>query len=438
MPPIIELVGKKSDDSIYGNRLQIYYRDIVGAVEPFKFQMKPICAGGQIKHRYFCYDAKSVTTENIPFKLQIQSDSGSVVTEKNTIIKVIAPPTSPASNKNILLLGSSTLGTGTVAKELHRRLCETSGNNNTYRYNPKGLGLTNISFVGRRYGSVYNEVLQESIGGAGFSKKYAIDSGNQIRFFVASGNIEVGDVYSDGVTNYTVTEDNVATVSGGNFLTAQATEPVSASGTLTKVSGGGDATIAYTSYYKESGNPFWDRTLSTPGLNFQKYADEYCNGTIDIIVSLMTGNDLSELSGNIDSLLANYVKPFVRKYHQEFPNGKFIFGIQPPYSIYGGSALTYDMKLWTINYALALYDMAADNEFSSYFSIAHTLQLFDNDYMFPLSSQSVANRLPNIVEKETNNGTHPTGAGGQFQIGDDEAGCLTLADGLYYAICAVL
>lgn len=88
-------------------------------------------------------------------------------------------------------------------------------------------------------------------------------------FTVTAASANAGAVYTNNTHNFTVS----TTISGGTVLTTTGTDFPTTSGTLTKVSGGGDATITFSSY--ELTNKFTvlntisgGTVLNTVGVNF--------------------------------------------------------------------------------------------------------------------------------------------------------------------------
>jgi lysophospholipase L1-like esterase len=66
-------------------------------------------------------------------------------------------------------------------------------------------------------------------------------------------------VYSDGTRQYTVREINIT--EGAGYINTERTSGSGsspASGSLTKISGVGDATLTYSSWTTDAGNPFWN------------------------------------------------------------------------------------------------------------------------------------------------------------------------------------
>ena len=441
---VVSVVMPNRIHAVKGDRIQVFYRGAIECLNPNIYNVKALCNVGKTYPRYFHYEASSAnvgTSKNL--QLIVEGSNGVVKAQGTVPIMTINTPSSPASNKNVLVFGASVFGSGSITNELRRRLTETSGTTGD-RSNPKGLGLSNITFVGRKRGSAY-DVPQEATGGWGWSE-YATQGRLAYRFTV-SGVVQLhpGDVYSDGSHSYTIAEINV-TDGSGNVRCLGSSAPTSTSGTLSLSNGSGDATITYSAYTAESYSPFYNS--ETHQIDFINYANTYCNGSIDIMVTLCGTNDI--FGGNIENVATtynSYIKPFIRKYHEQFPNGKFIISTLYLPDMNGGLGASYGAgqtanwwKQAQNNYEFArlAYELEVDSEFSSYVTVANVMHLFDTENLYIYANTPVTNRLPDVKERLGQNGVHPSGSGGSFVLGDSEAGTKTIADILYYAVCANL
>lgn len=110
--------------------------------------------------------------------------------------------------------------------------------------------------------------------------------------FTVSGvsvNPVIGSVYTNNGTYFTVIY--TPSISGTGTMICENTSsgsPPLASGTLTKFSGTGDATITYSSNTTGSLNPFW----SSGALDMSNYVSTYSLGGMDIAVIMLGINDL--------------------------------------------------------------------------------------------------------------------------------------------------
>lgn len=417
---------------VVGDRLRIYWRSIIKSPNPYIWDITAISGYGKSYPRY--YEITPTAAGNISVTFRVRNCISNVIAEKTVTIKAINHATSPSSNKNILMIGASVIADGKITKELTRRFTLSTGDNTPL--NPTGLGLSNISFVGRLTGTAETSVHQEAQGGWNWSD-FATEGRQSYRFQVSGVNLlHIGDTYKDSANHYvfTIEEINITEGSGNIRCTYTGSGTLAASGTLTRTSGTGDASISYSSQASESANPFWNSTSQS--LDFTTYANTYCNGAIDYIVSYVGLNDMTLVTEyTLSARIENYVKPFLRAFHTQFPSGKVLLGTLNLGSVSGGMAANYGAsatwnyytaarKIW--KYSELLRGLASDDEFSSYVVIIDTISPFDCETLYPTSQFAVANRNTETETLQTN-GLHPT-----------DAGKLTIADNIYEALNDVL
>lgn len=396
-------------NAIVGDTLQLYYRSIFRCVDFSKYDINVQCAIGAQYPRYYELTPLASQIGSYTLTFRIKDNNNTVIATKNTTLVVRAAGTSPAQNINVLCVGASgTLG-GEWASELKRRLTGSGGT-------PAGSGLSNITFVGRK--SVTKNgitVNLEATGGYRFSS-YTNANTLSYRFNVANEpEINVGDVYAIGGHNYTITEINITTGQGGYFsCTGSGTPP--ASGTLTKVSGDGQDSVAYTST-STSGNPF----AYNGAINVQQYATDYCNGQIDVIYTELFGNGSSAYA-NDDQVNARMqeMQTFITQFRTAFPNVKFCIGLMwnpdvrggmgVNYGASGGWSYAYGMKFTFMKYCNALQKYIDDNNLGDYVFICNWLNEFDeyNDFR---QREKPVNVRSTVTEIFGENGVHPSDVG---------------------------
>ena len=394
-----------------GDRLELFHRSCIRCVNPYNYHIVVLCPIGQNYPRYYCLNA---TQENVDkeylLELQVKRNDGSIVASGQTTIKVIPVMSQPSSNRNILCVGASATAGGQWAGEVKRRLTETSGDGTPF--NPKGLGLSNITFVGRKTGTV-NSVKLEATGGWTWDA-FAGQGRPAYRFQVSGvSQLNMNDTYSVNGVTLTITEINVTEDNGNIRCTYSGSNEIPASGTLVRATGSGDETITYTQVESESYNPFWNNGK----LDFLNYANLYCDGSIDVLITHLGVNDIFA-GRSAETLIESYVKPFVRAFHMDFPNGKLIISTLPLPDCAGGMAANYGATehnyyhraqyFW--DYAKAFDELSKDSEFSPYLSVATVIQEFDCEYSYPKTDAAVNNRSE-IKEKLGTNGVHPANEG---------------------------
>ena len=426
----VEIIMPDELPVVINNTTRIYWRSVVKCPNPYIFDIYAVCGIGKSYPRYF--EVQPVSTGTTTATIYVRNANKMIVAQKSFTIRCVNSLTSPASNKNILTVGASATASGYIAGELKRRLTTNTGDGTTQ--NPTGLNLLNISFVGRKTGS-QSDVHQEATGGWSWVDYSGVGRA-AYRFFVSGVNVlSIGATFRDSNSNYvfTIVEINVTNGSGEIRCTYTGSGTISQSGTLTKLTGDGDGTITYSSFDAENYNPFWnpDKTGGA-GLDFINYANLYCNGTISVLLSHCGMNDISRYTPtNITSLFTDYVKPFVRAFHADFPQAKFVFSTLPLGSPNGGMAANYGANsfwnyynvaqmLWAL--ADSAHNMAKETEFSSYFFVADVIPSFDCENLYPTSDKEICLRL-STNELLQSNGVHPIAAGSY-----------TVADAIFNAI----
>lgn len=404
------------------NQLMIFYKDIVKSYNQNIYGVRVVSSVGKAYPNYYLLQANTVGNYSITISIVDENDN--VISSKVSTIHVINHISSPSANKNVLMIGDSVMVDGYIAGELKRRLTELTGDGTTQ--NPIGLGLSNISFVGRKVGSVVS-VYQEATGGWSW-KDYATEGQLAYRFTVSGVNqLNIGDTYTVNSVVLTIAEINVTEGSGNIRCTYSGSNTIPASGTLTRSTGSGDATIIYSSYQSESYNPFWNPNKSGgAGLDFINYANEYCNGSINVIAVCCGLNDFNRYTpATIGNLFTDYIKPFLRAYHADFPSGKVIIGTIHMPSPNGGMAANYGAasnwnwlttasKIWAFNTNLEA--LVNDSEFSGYVVMADITSEFDCEHSYPTTLAYVNNRSTQQETVDTN-GVHFTTVGA-YQVAD--------------------
>ena len=410
--------------AVEDDKLQIFWRSIIHAYNPYIFDIISVCNVGKHYPRYYTFTPTSEDVGNT-YSLQVlvRKNDLSTLVSKTTTIRVVAKPASPASQTNVLCIGASATAGGQWAYELMRRLTMSDGDNTPA--NPTGLSLSNISFVGRKTGTVKNVKLEAT--GGGRVQDYASTGKQACRFYVTGvTQLNINDVYTDGVNNFTIVEINVTEGTGNIRCVDGGTTAASPSGTLNRVSGSGDLTITYTSFESESDNPFWNN--STSSLDFTSYANTYCNGSIDLQIWHCGVNDIFGGSESVIPTVIEAFRSILRAYHTQFPNGKVIISSVPLGSPTGGFGANYgasgSSNYFTFlniaqKYATALASLCNEDEFSSFTKYASVLEEFDCENGYPSTPTNVNNRQE-IKENLGTNGVHPV-----------EAGSYMVSDGIY-------
>lgn len=397
-----------------GDTLRIYWRSVVVAPDPYIYDIYAV-GSGKSYPRYYEHRAEVAGTETVT--VFVKDAAGKTLRSRAVSIVASLGASSPASQTNILVIGASATASGHVAGELKRRLTESSGDGTAL--NPTGLGLQNIAFVGRKTGTEVVTVNQEATGGWSWLD-YATKGRKAYRFVVSGvDTLCIGSTYRNNGTTFTIEEINVTEGSGNIRCTfSPDSGSPAASGSLTRSGGGGDGSISFSAATLEEFNPFWNE--ATGRLDFGAYADDYCGGHIDVLVSHCGVNDIATKSiGTFPSRVEQYLKPFVRAFHAQFPDGIFVFSTLPIGTPYGGFAASYGAhsqlnyylfarKVWKV--ADCVRAMAEEDEFKSYFFVSEVTPLFDAESLYPTGQRAVALRSEETETVQTN-AVHPAVAG---------------------------
>ena len=348
--------------------------------------------------------------------LQEFGKSGSIT------LVVYNAPSNPLSKKNVLVVGSSTTSNyATQYEELYRRICLQSGETGNPS-NPKGLGLTNIHFVGRL--SNGQNFRFEATGGFSWAN-YANPQGenNNYAFIVNNPSLyNVGDIYTDGTYDFTITEIS----QGDGRVSAQcATQnaPISASGTLTLKSGSGASIFTYLSYTATITHPF---DLGN-GVSVKDYMDAYCEGeNLDVIIfqdlifnggGILDVNVKNMIRGLLQSIVADYPNIKILLSSESLPSQKGGLGTNYYLGSALGSTIVMTNRLRTLVKDTRDFIAELNQEFGNeiVFFVPKTIEC-DADYDYPVGQESVNYRVTNEQENIGTNGMHPTTNGILNQI----------------------
>ena len=245
-----------------------------------------------------------------------------------------------------------------------------------------------------------------------------------------------GDIYTNNGCYFQVDR---AKVSGGTgYVIAQKTSGTSpsASGTLTKSSGTGDATIAFSSSSaNEPLNPFW----FNGAINFKSYMAEWANfgGTdaIDFVCINLGLNDLAQwvydrpkyiMVSEVEGIITN-IKSFVNLLLNAttgYPNAKIILGLEPiscltrdAFAVGGVTNYDKENSEWMMRQLwkrmIAEFD---NNAFSSQVRLAIPGLMVDRTYGYERSLANVSARDAAQIYEHIN-AVHPS-TSGYYQMAD--------------------
>lgn len=389
--------------------LQVFYRNLIDALNPNCYYVKAKCPVGNAFDKYFEFP-KGRTDGTYHLELELYDYNNTLVSSADIPIVVNSKTLASAGTKNILCVGDSLTTGGVWVKEFARMVTQTGGS-------PAGYGWSNVHFVGTRS---IDGVGYEGYGGWRFSTYNAESVSSNVRNITCSHDkTEAQDqhsIYKDSTGGQwkleTIESDRIriigVTTDGTGFPET---------GTLTWVSGGvNHSDIVFTANERAVGNPFWDSATSK--VDFAKYAQKIGVSSIDYVFALLGWNDVE----TADETYRNDVQTFIDNVHASFPNCKIVLiGLQMPSrnglgNNYGANGVHSDYKRMIdhVFHLDAVYkDIAKSN--SNVFSVNLSGQ-FDTDHNMPTVQKAVNNRST-IMEDMQSNGVHPATAG-YMQIAD--------------------
>ena len=416
--PESETVDISLPDKIYaivGDTLQLFFRGIIKAIDPYKYNIVVSCSKGKQYPRYFEYTPAAQDVGQTNFAITVKDNNRKIISTKQCLLITKNTVASPSDTINVACFGDSLTAGGTWCKEAHRRLVESDGS-------PVGKGLTNIQFVGsKKIGTT------GYFGVGGWTWDSYTTQGKPAYRFQVSGvsSLAVGAVYTNNGNTFTIMEVNVTAGSGNILCSVSSLTPAPTnSGTLTKSSGTGDSTIAFSSYSQDTQNPLWDYGANK--MTFIPYANAVADGNIDVVYALLSWNGQTPGKENFSDVITK-IKIFADTLHSEFPNAKLkIMGIQVP-SVNGGMGANYGaigtsyadgygMVVTALNQNKAYQDFANSEGYKDFVEFVNISAEFDTEYNMPYSEVNV-NTRSTVKEKRGTNGVHPS-TEGYYQIAD--------------------
>lgn len=257
------------------------------------------------------------------------------------------------------------------------------------------------------------------LGGKTFAF-YATAGGTAYRFTVSGVTSAVqGATYTVGGVTYTIVEVNLTGGAGTIAATGASAPP--ASGTLTKASGSGDATIAFSASATEGGNPFWNAGALDVA-NFRTV--QGVTGLLDVVTQQLGVNDVGITgTGAVAAMIAN-AKLFADA--QLADNPDCIVGIALPTlcgathdgfaANYGaaGNRAAYEAAIFALRKAiLEAFDGGA---YHANVKVGSAGLQVDRVHGYGMSTVPAASRIPTTVSEHIN-AVHP-GTVGYYQNGD--------------------
>ncbi len=334
--------------------------------------------------------------------------------QKVQTVRVAQPDSGAGITRNILIVGDSTIANGSISKPLA----------SVFSADPMNINL--IGTLGSQ------GVKHEGRGGWTTADYYG--RGRLLYIFNVTGvniNPSIGAVYSSGEVNFTVTEVNIS--AGKGYISCTGTQAAAASGTLTKVSGNGDNSIAFQNSRAGSQNPFYNPSTQIFDFEFYLSSTGQNIGAGDWVFFTLGINDVFNV-GNVPLRVEEMISQtnhFINSIHAF--NAAIRIGITtifPPANqdAFGrnyNSNQNYEdyrkrrLLLWQ-QAVIENYDGASNRDRNVFVVPTHCN--LDCDYNYPTVIEPVNARNPATIEMQSN-AVHPN-AYGYAQIADMYAGLI--------------
>jgi lysophospholipase L1-like esterase len=335
--------------------------------------------------------------------------SGAVLVSATTNQRAAASTAGSGTTKTINVIGDSLINAATITQTV---------------IDIAATDVMGVSFIGTR-GTAPNK--HEGRGGWKISDYATV--GRTFYAFTVSGVVTSPDinstVYTNNSSTFTVQEVDITAGSGTIICERTAgTNAPSASGTLTKSSGTGDATIAFSSSSAVSGNPFW----ISGALNYGQYLTNNSLATPDWVLIHLGINDAFSYTTDatvIAAAIAAFVDLDLLITSIKAAGAGVKVGLMiptPPASqdgfaaAYGTGQTAWRDKRNIMLWAQELITKYTGQEASRIYLVPSNTAL-DVVNGYPLLAAAPVNSRSSVTVQRQSNGVHPDTSGYQ-QIGD--------------------
>lgn len=407
--------------AVVGDTLQLFYRGMVEAVNPYNYDIRVRCQKGKAFTRYFEFTPNAGDVGEYDFSVEVYNNAKELLGNAKCKLKVVNTTGTVSTEKNILCVGDSLTAGGVWCKEAMRRLVESGGD-------PVGLNKSNINFIGtQKNGNCSFEGYGGWIWGS-----YLIEPNvtKEDIWVYCTHNKNSGDQHSiwqdakGAKWKLETIESNRLKFTRYN----QQTSPIpTAPGVLTHVENAiNTESISFSKCTVADANPFW--SFNTNRVDFKEYCKTHNFNGIDYVYTLLTWNgsrvDMATIEDN-KNVIAQ-AKQFIDALHRDYPNAKVrIMGIQLPslnggtganYGANGGYADTYGLVRGVFGLNLAYQEFANREEYKDFVEFVNVSTQFDSENNMPSTKVYVNTRSKKTEDRGTN-GVHPTEEG-YMQIAD--------------------
>ena len=406
---------------VVGDTLQLFYRGLVEAVNPYNYDIRIRCRRGKAFPRYFEYTPLAEDVGEYDFAIEVYNNAKILLAKSKCKLKVVKPLNSPSTSQNVLCIGDSLTSGGFWCIEAKRRLLANDGD-------PVGLNKTNINFIGTKRNQ---NCLFEGYGGWTWGS------------YLAKPNVLKEDIWVYCTHDKTVRDQHSIwqDVNGAKWkletiepnrlkLTRYEahTNPMpTAPGVLTHVQNAVNTNnISFTQCTVADANPFWN--LKTDKVDFKNYCEIHGFDKIDYVYTLLTWNggraDMATIEDN--KTVVDQAKKLIDIIHSDYPNAKIrIMGIPLPslnggtganYGANGEYADMYGLVRGVFGLNLAYQEFANREGYRDFVEFVNVSGQFDSENNLPSELVKV-NTRSSKTELRGTNGVHPT-MEGYYQIAD--------------------
>ncbi len=399
-------------DLVVGDTFELFYKGVMLCKNPYAYNIQTDCAVGKAWARKF-----EVVAENkgvYPLTVTLLDDYGNIIEKATANLVAKEKMTSPEKELNVLCIGDSLTCGGIWVDEVYRRLTKTDDKTAYNHSAPKGEGLSNIRFIGKK----------KTQGGAGFEgfggwkfANYLSTETTTSNYWLTGTHSKTDDDQESIYRDENGVEWQLETVEENSlkFKKYSGQGVMQKKGILTHVSGGTDTCdVVFASSELEAGNPF----VYGGKIDFSSYCKDVGASGIDVCYILLGWNDV--LTDR--ELYGNQAKQFIDLLFSFNPDMKIVLmGLEIPSldgcaNNYGASGV-YSQWRTLQEYVFSLdklySDIADEYENVSHINISGQ---FDTEYgMQTMTCKANARSQTEITVQS--NGVHPN-VFGYYQIAD--------------------
>ena len=401
--------------AVVGDKFEMFYKGILKVKSFENMYVEITCDIGKAYQRKFEVTPTNSNIGNHNLLIQVYDNNQTMIDNKTINLKIVAKTTSPSTNKNVLCMGDSLTSGGWWVAELHRRINLTNSTSPTGENAPQGLGLSNITFIGKNRTS--NGAGFEGFGGWRFSTYLDPSTSTDDYWITANGHNKTNDDQESIWQANNGTQWQLETIESNRIkikkYSGSGTLP--ANGTLTWISGGIHIEdIVYTNSTLAEGNPFAYNGV----IDFNAYCQDLGIDTIHEVYILLGWNNLatalstykSEAKQFIDLLRAFNPAIKIVLMGLQIPSADGMannYGANSTYNYRKGQSFVFDLN--------NLYQEIA-GEYANGVSFVNIASQFDTEYCMQFMDTTPNSRVFTTIQVQSN-GVHPA-ISGYYQIAD--------------------